>query len=130
VPQEWVLNREFKMAIPQQLSAYDRAYQQEGAIWFLPINLVHVPVAFLSLGALFVVLRRARARRDFAAGLLPAFILLALMGNAVVCGVFSGPHGRYQSRIMWLPAFAIALIAAPRISAEAQRRLGLDSSTA
>ena len=119
-----MLNREFKMAIPQQVSAYDRAYQQEGEIWFVPVNIVHVPVAFLSLAGLYMILRNVRARRDGRAGLLPAFVLIALLGNAFICGVFSGPHGRYQSRIMWLPAFAVILIAWPRIEGEIRRRLG------
>ena len=115
VPQEWVLNQEFKIAIPQQISDYDHAYQQEGAIWFLPVNLVHVPVAFLALLTLGLLLRHAVKRGEWRKGMLPAFVLLALLGNAFVCGVFSGPHGRYQSRIMWLPAFAVVLIAWPRI---------------
>ncbi|MEJ0025528.1 MAG: hypothetical protein WDN01_05820 [Rhizomicrobium sp.] len=130
VPQEWVLNREFKVAIPQQLDDYDHAYQQEGAIWFLPINLVHVPVAILSLAALYLVLRNAVRRRDWRGSVLPAFVLLALLGNAFVCGVFSGPHGRYQSRIMWLPTFAVILIAWPRIESEARRRLDTKTPTA
>jgi len=124
VPQEWVLNSEFKIAIPQQVSDYDHAYQQEGAIWFLPVNFVHVPIAFLSLMGLYLLLRQAVRRRDWRLGLFPAFVLLALLGNAFVCGVFSGPHGRYQSRIMWLPAFAVMLIAWPRIECESRGRLG------
>ncbi|HEY0107098.1 MAG TPA: hypothetical protein VGB91_13525 [Rhizomicrobium sp.] len=123
VPQEWVLNKEFKIAIPQQLSAYDRAYQQEGAIWFLPINLVHVPVAVLSLAALIYLLRRSVTARDWRGSLLPAFVLVALIGNAAVCGAFSGPHGRYQSRIMWLPTFAVALVAWSDIERGLARRL-------
>jgi hypothetical protein len=123
VPQEWVLNREFKIALPQQLKAYDHAYQQEGDIWFLPINLVHVPVAILSLAGLYLLLREARRARDWRKGLLPAFVLLALLGNAFVCGVFSGPHGRYQSRMMWLPTFAIALVAWPLIEQEIGQRI-------
>jgi hypothetical protein len=130
VPQEWVLNHEFKVAIPQQLNAYDRAYQQEGEIWFLPINLVHVPMGFLSLAALYVILRNAVRRRDWRAAVLPAFVALVLIGNAVVCGVFSGPHGRYQSRIMWLPAFAVVLIAWPRVEALMARRRGVLSTAA
>lgn len=122
VPQELVLNREFKIAIPQQVSAYDRAYQQEGEIWFVPVNIVHVPVAFLSLAGLYLIIRNVRARRDWRGGVLPAFVLLALLGNAFICGVFSGPHGRYQSRIMWLPAFAVLLIAWPQIEGEWRRR--------
>lgn len=123
VPQEWVLNREFKMAIPQQLSDYDHAYQQEGAIRFLPVNLVHVPVAFLSLLALGLLLRRAVRKGDWADGFLPAFVLLALMGNALVCGVFSGPHGRYQSRIMWLPTLVVVLMVWPKVEPELRPRL-------
>ena len=124
VPQEWVLNTEFKIAIPQQVSAYDRAYQQEGEIWFLPINLVHVPVAFLTLAALYLMLRDVVRRRDWKAGMLPALVLIALIGNALVCSVFSGPHGRYQSRIMWLPTFVLALAAWPKIEDQLQRRIG------
>jgi hypothetical protein len=122
VPQEWVLNREFKLAIPQQLSDYDHAYQQEGAIWFVPVNIVHVPVAFIALGALGLLLARALKGGDWRNGLLPAFVLLALIGNAFVCGVFSGPHGRYQSRMMWLPALSVVLIVWPKVEGESRAR--------
>ncbi|HJW40730.1 MAG TPA: hypothetical protein VJ476_05790 [Rhizomicrobium sp.] len=128
VPQEWVLNHEFKVAIPRQLNAYDRAYQQEGEIWFLPINLVHVPMAFLSLAALYLLLRNSVRRRDWRAIVLPGFVALVLIGNAFVCGVFSGPHGRYQSRLMWLPAFVVVLIAWPRVEAAMARRRGVLST--
>ncbi len=130
VPQEWVLNQEFKIAIPRQVSDYDHAYQQEGAIWFLPVNAVHVPVAFLSLLGLFLLLRDAVKRRAWRSGLLPAFVLLALLGNALICGVLSGPHGRYQSRIMWLPAFAVMLIAWPRIEVELRGSLAAEADRA
>jgi hypothetical protein len=129
VPQEWVLNTEFKIAIPQQVSAYDRAYQQEGEIWFLPFNLVHVPVAFLALAALYLILRGVWQRRDWQAGVLPAFVLLALIGNAMICGALSGPHGRYQSRIMWLPVFAVVLVGWPRIEDGLRRRFEAKQAT-
>jgi len=129
VPQEWVLNKEFKIAIPQQMNAYDRAYQQEGEIWFVPINIVHVPVAFLALAALYLILRNAWRRKDWRSGVLPAFVLLALIGNAMICGTLSGPHGRYQSRIMWLPVFAVVLVAWPRIEGELRRRLEAKQAT-
>jgi hypothetical protein len=122
VPQEWVLNREFKLAIPQQLSDYDHAYQQEGAIWFVPVNIVHVPVAFLALGTLGLLLARAVKRGEWRNSLLPGFVLLALIGNAIVCGVFSGPHGRYQSRMMWLPALSVVLIVWPKVEGELRAR--------
>lgn len=129
VPQEWVLNREFRLAIPQQVSDYDHAYQQEGAIWFLPVNVVHVPVAFLSLLSLGLLLRHAARRQEWRRGVLPTFVLLALIGNAFVCGIFSGPHGRYQSRIMWLPTLAVVLTVWPRGEAELRVRRLLQTST-
>ena len=32
-----------------------------------------------------------------------AATLVALIANASITGALSGPHSRYQSRIMWLP---------------------------
>jgi hypothetical protein len=36
-----------------------------------------------------------------------------LLGNAVICGVISGPHDRYGSRMAWV-ATLVVLIAALR----------------
>jgi hypothetical protein len=81
-----------------------------------------VPVGFLALAALYMILRGIVIRRDWRSGVLPAFVLIAMIGNALICGAFSGPHGRYQSRIMWLPAFAVILIAWPQIEDGLRRR--------
>jgi hypothetical protein len=40
-------------------------------------------------------------------------VSLALLGNAFVCGVISGPHDRYGARLVWVATF-VALIAAIR----------------
>jgi hypothetical protein len=37
-------------------------------------------------------------------------ILLALAANAAICGVFSDPSDRYQSRLVWLAPLAMALL--------------------
>lgn len=108
-PQEWVLNREFEHTIPQQMSGYAHAYQQRGDLWFLPLNFLHVPVAIFSILAIFLLLRRSLRAHDWNAAILPAFVLVALLGNAFICGVFSGPHSRYQSRLVWLPTFVLLL---------------------
>lgn len=108
-PQEWVLNREFEHTIPQQMSGYAHAYQQRGDLWFLPLNLLHVPVAIFSILAIGYLLRRSMRERDWNRAILPAFVLVALLGNAFICGVFSGPHSRYQSRLVWLPTFVLLL---------------------
>jgi hypothetical protein len=121
VPQEWVLDPEFRRTIPKQMDGYSHAYQQRGELWFLPLNLLHVPVALFSVVMLYVFLRRAVRARDWKEASLPAFVLLALLGNAFICGVFSGPHYRYQSRMMWWPALAVVLIGGARIPALRQR---------
>jgi len=45
-------------------------------------------------------------------GRLAATLMLALLGNAVVCGVISDPHDRYGARIVWIGVFAVALAVA------------------
>jgi hypothetical protein len=110
-PQEWVLNREFEHTIPQQMDGYTHAYQQRGDIWFLPLNILHVPVAILSIAGVFFLLRRAWRAREWNSAVLPAFVLIALLCNAFICGVFSGPHSRYQSRLVWLPTLVLLLAA-------------------
>lgn len=117
VPQEWVLEPEFRRTIPGQMGDYNTAYQQRGDLWFLPLNLVHVPVALASVIGLFWLLRRAARAKDWRAATLPAFVLVALLGNAFICGVFSGPHYRYQSRMMWWPALTVILLGAEMIPA-------------
>ncbi|MGH6872037.1 MAG: hypothetical protein ACREHE_11080 [Rhizomicrobium sp.] len=118
VKQIWVSKRAFHRAIPQPADRNgDDADWRESTLRFLPLNLIHIPVGFLSLAGLVILLRHARRARSWAGGLLPAFILLALLGNAFVCGVFSAPHGRYQSRVIWLSTFALVLAAWPRIEA-------------
>ena len=45
--------------------------------------------------------------------LLAGTVSLALLGNAVICAVISGPHDRYGARMAWL-ATLVVLIAAFR----------------
>ena len=108
-PQEWVLVVPLDRLVPQQVDAYLHARQQRGQIRFLAINAVDGTVGVLSLLGLCVLLWRSARRRDWNGLVLPAFIALALVGNAAICGVFSGPHNRYQSRVIWLPTFVLLL---------------------
>jgi hypothetical protein len=48
-------------------------------------------------------------RRNHDATLFLGLILAALIGNAVICGALSNPHARYQSRLIWMAPFALAL---------------------
>ncbi len=105
-PQEWILSKPLSwfVSAPDACLSPERASRKARLI-FRPINFVHLTVAWLSLAGLagaFVFSFRRRQRRN---GVFLAFILLALMGNAVICGALSNPHDRYQSRLMWLPQF-------------------------
>jgi hypothetical protein len=53
-------------------------------------------------------------------GILATTATLALLANAVVCGVFANPHDRYGARLVWLAPF-IVLVAAWRLYAERGR---------
>jgi hypothetical protein len=35
--------------------------------------------------------------------------IVALLGNAFVCGALSNPHDRYGARMVWIAAFAVTL---------------------
>jgi hypothetical protein len=126
-PQVWVLRDLFYGFMPQQRIAYMTAHQQKGKIHFAPVNVVHVPLALLAQAWLAWVLWRALKRRRWNLATLPAFVLVALIGNAMVCGLFSGPHDRYQSRVAWMPVLIVLLTA--RGSVERALRSPVESGT-
>ncbi|HXS07637.1 MAG TPA: hypothetical protein VN723_12680 [Rhizomicrobium sp.] len=107
--QEWILKPEFEKAAPAQIPAYLAARQQQGHFRFAVLNMIHVPIGFLSLLGLALVLNQALIRRNWEEAALPGLVLIALIGNAIICGTFSNPHDRYQSRIIWLPSLVLAL---------------------
>jgi hypothetical protein len=68
-------------------------------------------VALASLALTATAFVRALLWREKEIAELCAFVIVALLGNAVICGVLSNPHARYQSRIVWL-ATLCAIVAA------------------
>jgi hypothetical protein len=100
---------------PQLLAQFMNARQQAERFDVAPLNYVHVPVAALALAVLGLALifrRRFNVAPEFAA--LAVTILLALAANATICGVFSHAVDRYQSRLVPLAPFAVALLVARR----------------
>lgn len=95
---------------PGTARAYRAARQQQRGYDFGIDNLVHVPVALATTALLpaFVWLVRRRKVRP-AAGMFAAVVLLALLGNAAICGALANPHHRYQSRLVPLAPLAIAV---------------------
>jgi hypothetical protein len=107
--------------LPRQLKLVDAARQQRSFITFGPINLVHVPVALISTALVFgMLLAAVRQRRIDDVTLLMATVVLALLGNAVICGVISGPHDRYGSRLVWITTCTLMIAAMRRFSTRSE----------
>ncbi len=93
---------------PEQTAAMRAARQQHWAIDFKPLNWVHIPVALLSMVLTVALIGGAiRRRRLDDLTLLSATVALALLGNAFICGVISGPHDRYGARMVWIATFVV-----------------------
>lgn len=100
---------------PQLLPAYQAARQQAQRFDIGPLNLIHVPLAALAIASLMVALaarRRLKIAPEFAA--LCVVVLVTLIVNAAICGVFSHPVDRYQSRVVMLAPLALMLLIAHR----------------
>jgi hypothetical protein len=103
---EWVLTRH----APNALARYRASAQYRDRFDFVAINRVHVPIAMIAMAALpvlFIALRR----RGRAAAALVLTVLIALVANAAICGIFSGPSFRYQSRLVPLAVLAVIMAA-------------------
>lgn len=106
----WHTHGILKKFAPKAYPAFQAASQQRTGFDFGAINALHVPVALASILGLPVIVllsRRRRVRRSAAA--LSLFVLITLLGNAMVCGVLSNPHDRYQSRLVWLAPLALTV---------------------
>jgi hypothetical protein len=100
---------------PQLMPQLMSARQQTDGLDVAPLSLLHVPIAALAIGGLGVALiwrRRFEIAPEMAA--LCLVVLLALAANAAICGIFSHPVDRYQSRLAPLAPIAIALLIARR----------------
>lgn len=99
--------------LPREVGPFLSARQVNTQLEIVPaINIMILTTMGASLLVLPPLLRRARDRSLNAAVML---VLLALIGNAVICGATSKPHHRYQARMAWLiPLMAGIAIAAIR----------------
>ena len=106
----------FEEIVPQLLPSLMAARQQTGGIDVAPLNNLHVPVAGFAIAAIILALlwRRRLAITPEAAALCLT-ILIALAANAAICGIFSHPVDRYQSRLVLLAPFAVAVLVARRV---------------
>ena len=90
-----------------ELAAFEGARQQAGRLDFGELNLWHVPLAGAAMLLCIVAAglpERLRGMRPFL-----LFVMSALAANAFICGVLSGPHDRYQARVVWLAVLGAGL---------------------
>ena len=100
--------------IPAQLKPMRAAQQQRWHFDFTAINRIHVPVALGSMLLAAMLFGHGLLRRPLDdITLLAGTVSLAVLGNAFICAVISGPHDRYGARMAWL-ATTVVLIAATR----------------
>lgn len=109
--------------LPQEVPAVRKAHQQHWEFDFTAINRVHVPVALLSMLLLAVILAvDIRRRRLDDLTLLASTAALALLGNAFLCGVLSGPHDRYGARMVWIATFVVVIAGILRRATDGPRQ--------
>lgn len=77
---------------------------------FDAMNRVHVPIALAATFGLLVCIGWGLRVRRLDLACLAGFTFFALLGNAFICGAMSGPHDRYQSRIVWLAPFVVLMV--------------------
>jgi hypothetical protein len=100
--------------LPAQVKPMRAAQQQRWHFDFTAINYIHVPVALGSMLLAAMLFGHGLLRRRLdRITLLAGTVSLALLGNAFVCAVISGPHDRYGARMAWL-ATTVVLVAAIR----------------
>jgi hypothetical protein len=106
---------------PAVVPSMRAAHQQHGELHFEAINAVQVPLALAAMALMPVLMILGLRQRTFAdLGLFAATVTLAILGNAVICGVLSNAHDRYGARLTWVPLLvsALALLRRQRIAAE------------
>jgi hypothetical protein len=115
--------RVFSESAPHYLSdgdlkAYGGSRAVTGLFPFEGLSIAIYVFVLLCLGVLFYMIGRCVLPEHGA--VLIVLVLAALLGNAVISGVLSDPHHRYQARIIWLLPF-IATMLTVQVAAAARR---------
>jgi len=112
----------FNKLSPEIAESFNAADQQQRGITqrlFDRLNWVHLPIAYGSLFGLILVVLIGLRRRQYEMAALAGYVLLALWGNAFICGALSSPFDRYQSRLIWLATLVVGMaVAAWRLGGE------------
>jgi len=107
-PMQFFIGNAIRSYYPREMTAFSNAKQQAG-IDFTGINSFQVPFELASFVLLFPLLWLAWRRRDRSTLTIASLVLLALLGNAFVCGALSNPNDRYQNRIASVAMLAVGM---------------------
>jgi hypothetical protein len=105
--------RRFEKKLPPQYRAqYRSSAAYRGTVPADAYSIINPFAFWLSALTLLVIVLTPRVRRLFAPLQLRAIGLLGagVIVNAAVCGIMSGPHGRYEARVSWLIPFAAIVV--------------------
>lgn len=91
-------------ALPHYMAARQRRLDFD----FRAINAIQVPIGLAAMVAL-VAIPFAQRRVGPSARAFALFTLIALLGNAAICGVFSGAYARYQGRLLPIAPLGVAV---------------------
>jgi hypothetical protein len=104
-----------KNLVPQMTGSMMAARQQTAPYPDLiaALNYLHVPVAAFSMTILGLLLIAPGFRRVLPPEILAlaAVVLISVFVNALICGTFSNPVDRYESRLIWLAPLALMIAA-------------------
>jgi hypothetical protein len=99
------------------------AQQQRWHFDFTGINRIHIPVALASMLLAAILLGHGVLRRAFDdLNLLAGTVSFAVLGNAFICAVISGPHDRYGARMAWLATTVVLIAALRKFAGDARDR--------
>lgn len=82
--------------------------------WSGDLPMTSLPaVAFIVASMIFILASATFRRSQISSGLslFTVAVILGVLFNATVCGAMSGPHDRYQARVIWLIPLAALLFA-------------------
>ena len=108
--------------VPSHLKSMRAAKQQRWHFDFTDINYLHMPVALASILLLAAIFAWRWWQRGFDdLTWLAATVVFALLGNAAICAVISGPHDRYGARMAWVATFVVLIAAIRSFSGDDER---------
>ena len=108
--------------LPAQVKPMRAAQQQRWHFDFTAINRIYIPVALASMLLAAMLFGHGVLRRSLDdVTLLAGTVTSAVLGNAFICAVISGPHDRYGARMAWLATAAVLIASIRHFAGEDER---------